>query len=347
MALRPSRYCPSDQLEGFATTEFDRRCRARELVGAVADWVHRRLVYTTGSSRPVDTAVDTLLTGQGVCRDYAHLTITLLRALEVPARLVAVYAPGLSPMDFHAVVEADVDGTWCVVDPTRLAPTDLPGAHLLRARRRRHRVPHPARRAGQFEAMTVTATTAGALPTPNAGSVPAAYGGSAGPVACSVRGRMPSGTSSSSSCGSSGRSSSESFTRLRHRPRVSPRCAPAARPPAAGDVEHLARVERGRSARRRARRRGGRRSARAASGSPGPSRTVRRDAAQRRRRRDQDALGARADDRTARRVGVGRRAHRGRDDQRVAAVVAVAAAADRTASPRPCPPRARARGRRR
>ena len=85
--------------------------------------MHRRLVYTSGASRPVDTAVDTLLLGQGVCRDYAHLTITLLRALEIPARLVAVYAPGLSPMDFHAVVEADVDGTWCVVDSTRLAPT--------------------------------------------------------------------------------------------------------------------------------------------------------------------------------------------------------------------------------
>src|SRR5688500_3795044 len=104
-ALRPSRYCPSDQLEGFATTEFDRSRPRAELVPAVADWVSRRLVYTAGSSRPVDTAVDTLLMGQGVCRDYAHLTITLLRALEIPAQLVAVYAPGLSPMDFHAVVE--------------------------------------------------------------------------------------------------------------------------------------------------------------------------------------------------------------------------------------------------
>ncbi len=122
-ALRPSRYCPSDQLEGFATTEFDRTAPRAELVATVADWVHRRLVYTSGASRPVDTAVDTLLAGRGVCRDYAHLTITLLRALEVPARLVAVYAPGLHPMDFHAVVEADVDGTWCVVDATRLAPT--------------------------------------------------------------------------------------------------------------------------------------------------------------------------------------------------------------------------------
>jgi transglutaminase-like putative cysteine protease len=122
-ALRPSRYCPSDQLEGFASTEFDRSRPRAELVRAVADWVHGRLTYTSGASRPVDTAVDTLLAGQGVCRDYAHLTVTLLRALEVPARLVAVYAPGLHPMDFHAVVEADVDGTWCVVDATRLAPT--------------------------------------------------------------------------------------------------------------------------------------------------------------------------------------------------------------------------------
>jgi transglutaminase-like putative cysteine protease len=123
LALRPSRYCPSDQLTGFATAEFDTGLTRAELVRAVADWVHGRLTYTSGASRPVDTAVDTLLAGQGVCRDYAHLTITLLRALEVPARLVAVYAPGLDPMDFHAVVEADVDGIWCLVDPTRLAPT--------------------------------------------------------------------------------------------------------------------------------------------------------------------------------------------------------------------------------
>ncbi|MGY1603164.1 transglutaminase-like domain-containing protein [Geodermatophilus sp. SYSU D00815] len=122
-ALRPSRYCPSDQLQGFAAGEFDQGLPRAELVRAVADWVHGRLTYTSGASRPVDTAVDTLLAARGVCRDYAHLTTTLLRALEVPARLVAVYAPGLDPMDFHAVVEADVDGTWCVVDPTRLAPT--------------------------------------------------------------------------------------------------------------------------------------------------------------------------------------------------------------------------------
>jgi transglutaminase-like putative cysteine protease len=165
-ALRPSRYCPSDQLEGFATSEFDRTLPRAELVTRVADWVHDRLTYTSGASRPVDTAVDTLLLGRGVCRDYAHLTITLLRALEVPARLVAVYAPGLDPMDFHAVVEADVDGTWCVVDATRLAPT----SSLVRICSGRDAADTAFLTllggVARFESMTVTAAVDGELPQP-------------------------------------------------------------------------------------------------------------------------------------------------------------------------------------
>ncbi len=170
-ALRPSRYCPSDQLAGFASTEFDRTLPRAELVTTVTDWVHRRLVYAAGASRPVDTAVDTLLAGRGVCRDYAHLTVTLLRALDVPARLVAVYAPGLDPMDFHAVAEADVDGTWCVVDATRLAPT----RSLVRI--------CPGRDAAdtaflttlggsRFEGMRVTAVVDGDLPAPDPAPYP-------------------------------------------------------------------------------------------------------------------------------------------------------------------------------
>lgn len=81
-----------------------------------------RLDYVPGSSDPIDGAADTLLAGAGVCRDYAHLVIALLRAVNVPARLVSVYAPGCSPMDFHAVAEAYVDGQWRVVDATLLAP---------------------------------------------------------------------------------------------------------------------------------------------------------------------------------------------------------------------------------
>lgn len=119
---RPSRYCPSDRLLAPAAAEFDGIDDTAELVTAVRNWVQRRLLYIGGSSGPTDDALDTLLLGEGVCRDYAHLVIAMLRARDVPARLAAVYAPGLHPMDFHAVVEAWVDGYWRVVDATGLAP---------------------------------------------------------------------------------------------------------------------------------------------------------------------------------------------------------------------------------
>lgn len=119
---RPSRYAESDRLAPMAQAEFAGITDHRELLAAVSSWVGSRLIYVPGSSGPTEGAVDTMLKRQGVCRDYAHLVIALLRALDVPARLAAVYAPGLHPMDFHAVAEAAVEDTWCVVDATLLAP---------------------------------------------------------------------------------------------------------------------------------------------------------------------------------------------------------------------------------
>jgi transglutaminase-like putative cysteine protease len=120
--LRPSRYAESDRLAAVARSEFAGISSGQDLLAAVSSWVGTRLSYVPGSSRPTDGAVETLLQRAGVCRDYSHLVIALLRGLDVPARLVAVYAPGLEPMDFHAVAEALVDGQWRVVDATLLAP---------------------------------------------------------------------------------------------------------------------------------------------------------------------------------------------------------------------------------
>jgi transglutaminase-like putative cysteine protease len=119
---RPSRYVPSDTFAGFAAKQLGDLPAGPDRLAAVSSWVASHLDYVAGASRPTDGAAETLLAGAGVCRDYAHLTIALLRALETPARLVAVYAPGCAPMDFHAVVEACVDDAWYVVDATGLAP---------------------------------------------------------------------------------------------------------------------------------------------------------------------------------------------------------------------------------
>ena len=120
VATRPSRYCPSDRLGGYAA----RYRRADELatVRAIVADVHHSLVYDAMATGPTTDAIDTLVAGRGVCRDYAHLAAALCRAVDIPARVAAVYAPGLDPMDFHLVVETALAGEWVVWDATRLAP---------------------------------------------------------------------------------------------------------------------------------------------------------------------------------------------------------------------------------
>jgi Transglutaminase-like superfamily len=121
-AVRPSRYCPSDLLEAFAEAELNMPDDPADRGRMIGNWVYGRLRYEPGASGPFDTAVDTLLGGRGVCRDFAHLTVALCRTVGVPARLASVYAPGVSPMDFHAVAEVANGNRWEVVDATRLAP---------------------------------------------------------------------------------------------------------------------------------------------------------------------------------------------------------------------------------
>jgi transglutaminase-like putative cysteine protease len=165
--LRPSRFCESDRLTGFAARQFRNITAPLDILAAVSSWVGTQLQYIPGSSGPTDGAVDTLLAGRGVCRDFAHLAIALLRALEIPARMVAVYAPGLLPMDFHAVVEACVDDSWYVTDPTLLAPR----TSLVRIATGRDAADTAflSSYGGvvRLDSVTVTATTTGDLPTDN------------------------------------------------------------------------------------------------------------------------------------------------------------------------------------
>ncbi|QYN17232.1 transglutaminase family protein [Amycolatopsis sp. DSM 110486] len=114
---RPSRFCPSDRMAALKPDHGDDRVRVR----AIADHVHERLSYLPATPEGRDAAA-TLKAGEGACRDFAHACIALCRAVGIPARFTTVYAPGLKPMDFHAVFEAGVCGRWLVFDATRLAP---------------------------------------------------------------------------------------------------------------------------------------------------------------------------------------------------------------------------------
>ncbi|MFG0287768.1 MAG: transglutaminase family protein [Rhodopirellula sp. JB044] len=121
--MNPSRYCESDLLGRFAFEEFGNHPKGFSRVQAICDWVYNQLDYTPGSTNATTTAADVLLQRTGVCRDYAHLAITLCRGVGIPARYVSGYAVNLQPPDYHGFVEAFLDGQWYLFDPTRLAST--------------------------------------------------------------------------------------------------------------------------------------------------------------------------------------------------------------------------------
>jgi transglutaminase-like putative cysteine protease len=120
--LYPSRYCQSDKLYRFANKKFGNIENPFATVLAVMDWIHSNIEYLSGSSDSSTSAYDTITEQAGVCRDFAHLGISLCRALTIPARYFTGFAYQLNPPDFHACFEAYLGGEWVLFDATKLAP---------------------------------------------------------------------------------------------------------------------------------------------------------------------------------------------------------------------------------
>ena len=123
--IYPSRYCPSDRLHRLAVREFGHLPRGYRRVQAICDWVQSKVLFRSNTSDHNTTAVDTLVEGVGVCRDFAHLMIALCRAVNIPARFVTGTDfgadPVLGPPDFHAYVEVFLGGRWYLFDPSGTA----------------------------------------------------------------------------------------------------------------------------------------------------------------------------------------------------------------------------------
>jgi transglutaminase-like putative cysteine protease len=121
--LMPSRYCTSDTFHEFVQNEFG-YLEGGARVAAIRDRIASTLTYEPGSSDAFTTAADTFKSCKGVCRDYAHLMIALVRASAIPARFASVYGLGVEPQDFHAVAEVFLDGAWHLVDATGMSSPD-------------------------------------------------------------------------------------------------------------------------------------------------------------------------------------------------------------------------------
>ena len=120
----PSRYCQSDKLQKLASKEFGNIETAYGKVAAITEWIYNNVEYVSGTTNSSTSAFDTLTERVGVCRDFAHLSIALCRALTIPARYFTGYAYNLNPPDFHACFEAYIGGEWIFFDPTKLVPVN-------------------------------------------------------------------------------------------------------------------------------------------------------------------------------------------------------------------------------
>lgn len=90
---------------------------------AIHDWVANNISYDvakykTGSYHPEDGALRTLQLRQGVCQDYTFLTVALLRAAGIQARMALGRAYSHGAWGTHAWTEAYVAGRWVVLDTT-------------------------------------------------------------------------------------------------------------------------------------------------------------------------------------------------------------------------------------
>lgn len=121
--LRPSRYCQSDKFVSFVRKRFG-NLQGGVKVAAIRDWIESNLSYVPGSSDADTNVLETFAGRQGVCRDYAHLMCSMVRAAQIPARMVAVYSPNVTPQDFHAVAEVWLGGEWVLVDATGMCNPD-------------------------------------------------------------------------------------------------------------------------------------------------------------------------------------------------------------------------------
>jgi transglutaminase-like putative cysteine protease len=124
--IYPSRYCQSDRLLNVARNEFGAMAPGYDRVEAIRKWVQTRTKFQVGSSHPGTSALDTFECGVGVCRDFAHLMITMCRALNIPARLATGIDygadPAMGPTDFHCYVEAYLGDRWYIFDPSGISP---------------------------------------------------------------------------------------------------------------------------------------------------------------------------------------------------------------------------------
>jgi transglutaminase-like putative cysteine protease len=126
--LLGSRYCETDRLGAVAWSQFGGTPTGWARVQAIVDFVHGHLRFSYPDANPLRSASSAFEERVGVCRDFAHLAITLCRCMNIPARYCTGYLgdigvpPVPDPMDFSAWFEVFLGGRWHAFDARHNRP---------------------------------------------------------------------------------------------------------------------------------------------------------------------------------------------------------------------------------
>ncbi len=162
--LGDSQYVNEDD-DALALAEtFRSHATPTEATHAISNYLQGELTYLPGSTSVTTTASDVLRQRSGVCQDFAHLALRLLRYLGIPARYVSGYLHPLEGAEIgaqnigesHAWIEAWLGG-WYALDPTNGAPVGE--RHITVAKGRDYadvRPFHGIYHGGSLERLTVT-----------------------------------------------------------------------------------------------------------------------------------------------------------------------------------------------
>ncbi len=128
MFLLGSRYCQTDRLMDQAWELFGKTPTGWRRVQAICDFVHSHVEFGYQHAAATKGAIEVLTEGRGVCRDFAHLAITLCRCMNIPARYCTGYLGDIgvpadpAPMDFSAWFEVFLGGRWYTFDARHNVP---------------------------------------------------------------------------------------------------------------------------------------------------------------------------------------------------------------------------------
>lgn len=110
---------PGEKITGFAKTiknDVDDCASEKEKCLIIMSKLYEKMEYASGSTQVETTAEEAFEGGKGVCQDFSHIFITLLRCFKIPARYVCGLIVGEG--ESHAWVEASCDNTFIAFDPT-------------------------------------------------------------------------------------------------------------------------------------------------------------------------------------------------------------------------------------